>query len=280
MLQPHSILTRSDATCAGHAMLDILVPTYNRLAELETLLLSLAVQQPALPPGTRIVVCDDAAPVSAEPVVRRFQPMLNIEFHRMDLNAGISAVRRRLVSCARQELILWVDDDMVLDAHCIKRHLEAFAGSTGPMLNVGTMDEVPMTAVDGILRLPLVERPAACVRHANPDVRRPFHEAGDHSRQWDACWTGHLMMRRSDGEALGWFDDRLLGWGYDDTVLMARLVHAGVRTRFDATARGCHLRRGVDAAGNVGKDRRETAWHNEAILHDWLRRLGMRSDGA
>jgi GT2 family glycosyltransferase len=256
-------------------MLDILVATYNRPAELETVLFSLAVQEPALPSATRVVICDDGAPVSAEPVVRAFRSSLNVEFHRMERNVGIAAVRRFLVGRAVQDLILWVDDDVVLHPRCVGRHVQACVASTGPILSVGTMEEIPESIGDHIMTLPLQQRLSMCEQSAAQDVRRQFCEPGEHSRTWRACWTGNLMMRKASGDEVGWIDDGLVGWGYDDTVLMVKLVAAGVRARFDASVRGYHVRRGANRGGNLGKDHGETARVNEVILQSWLQKLNI-----
>jgi GT2 family glycosyltransferase len=246
-------------------LLDILIPTHDRNTRLETCLYGLTLQEPNLPEGHRVIICDDASVVSAESTVYKFTPKLNIEFYRQDVNIGSAAVRRFLASKTKQRFVQWLDDDIVLHKDAIAMHLRG-CSQPNPGVSVGTMENVLEDITDEILKLPLSERVAAGEQRALPEGRHQFKDPGSHTKAWGGAFTGNLMLLKEHGDKIGWLDEDVVGWGHDDTIMTVKLVGIGVPIWYDLHIRGWHLRQDRIRTGNLGRAYWDTAHQNEAII--------------
>jgi hypothetical protein len=77
-------------------------------------------------------------------------------------------------------------------------------------------------------------------------------------RSWEGARSCNLAVWRSDLERVDGFDANFRGWGREDSDLLVRLIHAGVRRKDGSFATGVlHLwHRGADRTSLPDNDRR------------------------
>jgi hypothetical protein len=112
---------------------DVLVPTRDRPVELATTLAGLAAQAGAGAPSFRVVVSDQSGPddgsapasfdtPSAAAMIRVLRHRgVPVELHRHLPRRGIAEQRAFLLSCARADAVLFVDDDVWLEPGVLAR---------------------------------------------------------------------------------------------------------------------------------------------------------------
>jgi glycosyltransferase involved in cell wall biosynthesis len=241
-------------------------------------LYALTLQEPKLPEGVRVIVCEDCSPDPVADLIDQFKSRLNIEFFRMDTNTGTSAVRRFLISKIEQRFVLWLDDDVILHKNAVDLHLKG-CSADNPGISVGTMEDIPEDKADEIVLLPLDQRITACGQQALPEGRHHFANPGAHKHSWGGCWTGNLMMLKEHGDKAGWLDEEAIGWGHDDTILTVKLVGEGFPMWYDKNIRGYHLRQDKGRSGNLGMGYYETAGKNAEIMHKYLQKYNITWEG-
>lgn len=104
--------------------ISVVIPTYNRPAELRACLAGFAAQ--TVPREVfEVVVVDDGSTESMEPLVLEFEPSLNVVFRRI-ANSGPSVARNMGIECARAPLLVLYDDDLCprpgLIEYCLRFH--------------------------------------------------------------------------------------------------------------------------------------------------------------
>lgn len=190
----------------------VCICTYKRPHGLHRLLGSLAQLDPTSPPREIIVVDNDAAG-SAEPVIQRARAAgLDVRYE-VEPRRGIAHARNRSVAPAQGEFVAFIDDDeeadplwlAALHGEVIRRGAD---GGIGPVIPVFP-PHAPRWLADG----GFYDRP----RPATGTVLR-YH----------SCRTGNALVRRRLMAALpGPFDERFGLTGGEDTYFFGGLVTAG-----------------------------------------------------
>ena len=108
-------------------MVDLLIPTYNRLPALIMTLSGVAAQ--TLLPDLRVIVADASrAPVGDEPVIQALRRVIEarggaVEWHTRLQPHGIAEQRDFLLQHARAPYVLYVDDDVFMEPWVAERLL-------------------------------------------------------------------------------------------------------------------------------------------------------------
>ena len=205
--------------------LSVVIATYNRGPLLRNLLDDLAHQE--LPASEfEVIVVDDGSKTPAAEILAGYAPPYAFRLERQE-NAGPGAARHRGVGLAKNEIVVFVDDDMELPKQFLKAHLSAI--TAGLTVVQGLIAPAPTLAT-----MPIFERfHAAQLESFVNGV-----EAGEMNvRGVDLC-TGNLAMLRSAYLGVGGFD---LSLGRsEDRELGVRLEVAGERLGFSTAARTVH----------------------------------------
>jgi GT2 family glycosyltransferase len=129
---------------------------------------------------------------------------------------GAAAARNRGVAEARSDLILFTDDDKrPAAAGVLRGHVDAHAAGD-PLLAVMGRVVADPSVVDTRFMRWLV---------ASGKLMDEESATGD----WRTFYTGNVSLRRSAILAVGGFDERFAGAGWEDTDLALRLADHGVR---------------------------------------------------
>jgi GT2 family glycosyltransferase len=129
---------------------------------------------------------------------------------------GAAAARNRGVAEARSDLILFTDDDKrPASAGVLRGHIEAHAAGDTFLAVMGRVVADPSVVDTRFMRW-LV---------ASGKLMDEEEATGD----WRTFYTGNVSLRRSAILAVGGFDERFAGAGWEDTDLALRLEDQGVR---------------------------------------------------
>mgnify|MGYP003333612396 FL=1 len=224
-----SAATGTEANAAGTLDLSVIVVTYNRGATLLRTLESVLAQSPA----AREVIVVDQTQQQPPAVKARLDEWAKLGAIRYVFQAEPNAQRARnhAIAEARCGVLLFLDDDVLLEAGMIAAHMANYADPN-------------LAAVCGYYtepgEVPLDELPEVCRHRWTGWIHTPH------------CYTKrvecHLFpscngsIRRDVIRRLGGFDENFTHTLLDDTDLACRLKAAGHRAVHDPLARLVHLK--------------------------------------
>lgn len=262
----------------------LIITTYNRPAALDRVLDSVA-RQSSLP--QQVIIADDGSDGRTATVIESWRPRLGTALHHAwqpDDGFRAAASRNRAARDAKADLLLFVDGDCLLRAGVVAEHRRlaeagcAVAGNRillSPRLTQqveqGLVDPVGWGLADwtrvrlrgDVERLwPLITLPGQAWRRMRPT----------HWLQMRGC---NMAVFRDDFERINGFEERICGWGFEDSDLAIRLINAGIRVKSGRFATAVlhlwHQERARDAA-EQNRLRALEAKRRQVILAD----LGLR----
>lgn len=202
----------------------LLITTFNRPDTLDLLFKTVA-NQSRVP--DHIVVCDDGSYSATADVVTKWARRLPIS-HAWQSDCGFRAARARNlgISKTEAEYIIWVDGDCLLPSSFIENHLRL--AQRGFLVAGG--------------RHLLSEAEAKSLLDETVSIRRAFlhWKFGSvslgvlrdlHFGAWETVRTCNLGVYRDDLAEIGGFDESYEGWGREDSDLVVRLIHRGIKVR-------------------------------------------------
>ena len=189
----------------------VIVASRDRPELLWDLLLSLA---RATPPPAEVVIADDAStrPVAAQ-LPSRIWPF-RLRILRNDSSNGPASARNRAVHASRGDLLLFTDDDCVVDERWVEALVSPLTGKDHLLAGVGGR----VLARDG----DLYSRYYEFHRVLEP---RP-HDAS-HPERVPYLVTANCAVRRDAFMRAGGFDDTIRFAGGEDAALSMRLAKSG-----------------------------------------------------
>lgn len=204
----------------------LVVPTYRKLELLRTTLASLEGE-----PGDRfeVVVASDGSPDGTNDFLLSYRPPYPLVPVLLARNEGRAAARNAALERTRNEIIVFLDDDMEVEPGFIAAHLDFHEAAPGESRGgVGDVHERPE-----VLATPIGRYMSTRGAHKILD-RAPL--------PWRYFTSNNASVRREDVIACGAFDPRYRAYGFEDTDLGLRLERErGVRFGFVAGARSTHL---------------------------------------
>jgi GT2 family glycosyltransferase len=208
----------------------VIVPTYQRASAIERTLAALcAVDYPS--DRLEILVVDDGSTDSTAASVARFP---GIQYVRQP-NRGVASARNHGARLATGEILVFVDDDIIVSADNIQRHLAARALYAGSVV-------AGHSEFDPTLREELARTPFGRFRLSSEDLVRNDDAAGSGtiSRvQVDAVDTQNMSISRILFWEIGGFDERF-PVGAEDQELCWRARAAGAAIVRDHGIRVLH----------------------------------------
>jgi glycosyltransferase involved in cell wall biosynthesis len=216
----------------------VIVTTYNRPDALAVVLNGYCGQ---IDHDFRLVVADDGSTGETAEVVRHFArrapfPLTHV-WHE-DRGFRAAAIRNRAVASTDADYVIFTDGDCVPSRHFVRVHKRLaepgyFLGSNRVLLSAELTNRVvrerlPVHAWNGIdwtwrwsrrdinRLLPLLTLPDGPFRKWMPG-------------RWKGVKTCNLSLWRSDLIRVNGLDESYEGWGLEDSDLVVRLLHAGVK---------------------------------------------------
>ena len=228
-------------------LISVIVTTYNREDALEAVLSALSGQTDR---EFEVVVADDGSRPTTAALIERWKGRLGIPLsHVWQADRGFRAaeIRNRALLAARGDYCVFLDGDCIARADFVATHRRLaergwfVTGNrvllsrelTAAVLREGVEPQtwnlaqwINRRAQGGVNRLAAVLRlPLGSLRKLRPG-------------QWLGARSCNLAVWRSDLELVDGFDASFRGWGREDSDLLIRLLHSGVRRKDGRFATG------------------------------------------
>lgn len=228
-------------------LISVIVTTYNREDALESVLRSLSRQTDR---GFEIVVADDGSGASTRALVDTFKPRIGVPLrHVWHEDKGFRAAKIRNFGILRSSgrYCVFLDGDCIARRDFVAAHrrlaepgwfvtgnrLLLSAQATERVLKEKLEPEI-WTARDWIRR-----RAAGEINRLLPLMALPM---GPLRKLAAGAWQGarscNLAVWRSDLDRVDGFDAAYDSWGREDSDLIVRLLHAGIRRKLGSFATG------------------------------------------
>jgi glycosyltransferase involved in cell wall biosynthesis len=206
----------------------IIIPTYNRAANLRHCLESLCQQ---LGPPFEVLVCDDGSTDDTRALVLGFTDRLNLRYlWQPHLGFRAGAARNMGLKQARGAYTILLDSDLVVPPTFVAAHMAALMAEAG----VGVNSYVYRTSgpVD-VTDKGYGDLHAALQEVLIPDHRDRFHlfDRPDAVEEAYFLDSNAVSFRTKDLIALQGFDEAFVGWGHEDTDLGYRMGARGFKLR-------------------------------------------------
>ncbi len=217
--------------------ISVIITTYNRPDALSLVLRSLAAQNAR---DFEVLVADDGSTPQTAAALEGLRPNLPYELHHVwQTDEGFRApmARNRAAAAARGVYLVFLDGDCLplVDFIAMHRRLARegwFVSGNRVLLNQGFSERVARE------QTPLWEWGAGSWMAARltGKVNRltPLLRLVDWSQargDWIGAKTCNLAAWRADVLAINGFDEDFVGWGYEDSDFVQRLLNAGRRRR-------------------------------------------------
>lgn len=219
----------------------VIVTTYNRPDALAAVLEGLLAQQRS--PAFDVLIADDGSGPATrhafENYAPRFEGRLRHVWHP-DEGFRAGTIRNRAAARSNAERLIFLDGDCVprpcfVAAHAAAASVGSMARGSRALLTRRFSERAlggrwPVHAWPG--RRWIAARLRGEVNRLRGLLPSPLSfRAGHPSSDWRSVRTCNLAVWRSDFERVNGFDERFIGWGYEDSDLAIRLINAGVLVR-------------------------------------------------
>jgi GT2 family glycosyltransferase len=208
--------------------LTVAVTTYQRRDSVVRLVRGLGAQAQATPEAWEdaeiLVVVDGSTDGTAEALAELDTPVL-LRVHSQP-NGGLAAGRNAALARAEGEVVYFLDDDLLPDTGTVARHRAYHEDASGDVL-LG-----PCIIPDEII-----------VSHGIREWwDQRYQELGDSGKvtRFDQFSIANASSPVSVLRAAGGFDDRFVGYGFEDYELGLRVLATGAEERFDPKAVAWH----------------------------------------
>lgn len=221
-------------------LISVIVTTYNWPLALRLCLESLFSQQDN---NFEIIIADDGSSPANLELTQAYcadSPVSISYIHHDDQGFRAGTIRNKAVAQSKGEYLLFIDGDCILRPDFIVRHRQlAMVGCFVPGNRVLLShaftrkvieQQIPLYAkpfyyfillwlqkkinrVSAFLYLPL-----GFLRHIQPN-------------KWEKAMTCNLGLWKNDFIRVNGFDELFGGWGFEDSDLVIRLIHAGIKRK-------------------------------------------------
>lgn len=216
----------------------VIVTTYNRPDALAAVLAGYEAQSTR---SFELLVADDGSTSATREVVDRFSVRANGSMQHVwheDLGFRAAAIRNRALATSSADYIIFTDGDCVPDRDFVATHQRLaepgyFVAGNRVLLSERFTAKTLSNArslcqyhrVEWLLArmrgdinrlLPLIRLPDGSWRKSSPD-------------RWEGVKTCNVAVWRDDLVRVNGLDEAYAGWGLEDSDLVIRLLHAGVK---------------------------------------------------
>ncbi len=206
--------------------ISIVLPTYNRLTQLQRVLAGLAAQTYPLTAFEVVIVSDGSTDGTNDYLQSYSGPLLVRSF--VQPNGGAAAARNCGLQMAQGELIIFLDDDVAPAAQLVVEHVTTHQQQQGNVVVLGPM----LTPSDVVLK-PWVGWEQGMLYKQYADMA-----AGHWAPTARQFYTGNASVARRHLLAVGGFDTTFRR--AEDVELAYRLADRGLSFLFNAQAIGYH----------------------------------------
>jgi len=220
-----------------HLKASFIVPTYNR-AEILSVSLPLLLAQDMPADAFEVIVVSDGVDPKVDQIIKTQGNKPNLHYAALPKQQGPGAARNKAISLAKGDVLVFVDDDSLVDSGFLARHLAHHLARgqdgrdvvvTGPIIDVSDVPDFANPSKPGLFS-----------RHTNPFP------------------TGNASVLRARVVKVGGFDENFRFYGWEDPELFARLNQPKLLPIFEKDAPIYHYHPHQYAMDLAARLRRET----------------------
>jgi glycosyltransferase involved in cell wall biosynthesis len=250
-----------------NGLMSIIVTTYNREDALEAVLRSLARQTER---DFEVVVADDGSTAATAAVIDAWKGKVGRRLDRVwheDRGFRAAEIRNRAILASRGAYCIFLDGDCIVRPDFVGTHrrlAEPGCFVTGnrillsPELTARVLREGLMPESWSFGRW-LAQRLCGRVNRLSALLYLPLGPLRRLRRHaWRGARSCNLAVRRVDLDRVDGFDADYSGWGKEDSDIIVRLLHAGVRRKDGVFATGVlHLWHAEAERGRLAENERK-----------------------
>lgn len=221
-------------------LISVIVTTYNWPAALELCLDSLFAQKD---PAFEIIIADDGSTPANQERTQAYcanSPVPIRYVHHEDQGFRAGTIRNKAVASSQGGYLLFIDGDCVLRPDFIARHRQlAEPGYFVPGNRVLLSESFTQEVIEK--HIPLHQKPLSYfmslrlqkkINRVSAFIRLPLGFLRKlQPNKWQKAMTCNLALWKSDFLRTNGFDELFEGWGFEDSDLVIRLIHAGVKRK-------------------------------------------------
>jgi glycosyltransferase involved in cell wall biosynthesis len=228
-------------------LISVIVTTYNREDALDAALRALFYQSER---NFEIVIADDGSRPATIQVVESWRSRLSMPLkHVRHEHRGFrgSEIRNRGIRASAGKICIFLDGDCLAGADFIATHRRLhepgwFVTGNRILLSRELTEVVlanRLTVETWSFSALLRQRLRGGINRLMPTLRLPLGPLRKLNRDnWEGAQTCNLAVARADLDRIDGFDSAYAGWGLEDSDLVVRLLHAGVRRKDGRFATG------------------------------------------
>ncbi|MEQ1636859.1 MAG: glycosyltransferase family 2 protein [Methylococcales bacterium] len=221
-------------------LISVIVTTYNWPEALKLCLDSLLVQND---PNFEIIIADDGSTPENLGTTQAFcvSSSIAIQYvHHADQGFRAGTIRNKAVAASQGEYLVFIDGDCVLLPGFIGKHRElAEPGCFVP----GNRVLLSQDFTQQVINQPISLHQKNAVDFIGYRLRRKINRISAFLKlplgplrnlqptKWQKAMTCNLALWKADFSRVNGFDELFEGWGFEDSDLVIRLIHAGVRRK-------------------------------------------------
>jgi len=229
------------------ALISIVVTTFDREDALDAVLRSLSGQRDR---QFEVVVADDGSGPATAALIEQWKPRIGvslIHIHHEHRGFRAAEIRNRAIRASRGAYCVFLDGDCLARPDFVARHR---ALAEPGWFVTGNRALLTQELTEAVLRQRLdaerwgttdwiAQRFKGGLNRMAPVLRLPFGPLRKlRPRTWRGARSCNLAVWRSDIDRVDGFDADFSGWGREDSDLLVRLLHAGVRRKDGVGATG------------------------------------------
>jgi hypothetical protein len=132
------------------------------------------------------------------------------------------------------DVCVFLDVDCLPGPGLLEAYATAHQETAAPAVLCGPVSYLPPPGPDGYDEIAILSAEPHAARPAPPDG------AVERDDRWELFWSLSFALDRLTWDAVGWFDERYLGYGAEDTDFGQRARHAGAELLWVGGARAYH----------------------------------------
>lgn len=221
-------------------LITVIITTYNWPAALELCLDSLFAQHDQ---ALEIIIADDGSSLANQERALAYcaiSPVPIRYMHHDDQGFRAGAIRNKAVAVSRGEYLLFIDGDCVCRPDFVGRHRQlAEPGRFVPGNRVLLSESFTQEVIEK--HISLHQKPLSYfislrlqkkINRISPFIQLPLDFLRKlQPKKWQKAMTCNLALWKSDFLRVNGFDEFFEGWGYEDSDLVIRLIHAGIKRK-------------------------------------------------
>jgi len=203
---------------------DLIISTYKRPDALELVLKSVEMQSTR---PRQVIISDDGSGSNTKLLIDRWKRRLPIT-HVWQRDADFRAARVRNLAILRvkSEYVVTVDGDCILPPDFIRNHL---ALAERKKVVVGGRSLLSEVDTETVIKSKKFETKGTSIFKGSKFFTLPLGPLRAlQPKNWELARTCNMGFFQADVLGVGGFDERYVGWGFEDSDLMVRLIRSGI----------------------------------------------------